>query len=159
MVYCGLHVRSLKDWFSLLAPPKLTRENVTQLTLVLRLAIAFLLIGHGGFFIFNENNQRDYLVQHWAAVGIDLTIPAMLAMGWLQIALGVMIFFKPLRHLLIFIVVWKVFSEALYFISGVPNGYIWEWLERSGDYWAPIALILLIQWKEVHAKEKGNVLS
>ena len=159
VVYCGFHFNSIKDWFSLLEPPKLTQERVTQLILVLRLAIAFLLIGHGSFFIFNENNQRDYLFQHWAAVGVDLTIPAMLAIGWFQVALGIMVFFKPLRHLLIFIVVWKVFSESLYFVSGVPNGYVWEWLERSGDYWAPPALILLMHWKAIHGTEKDNLLS
>ncbi|MBL79466.1 MAG: hypothetical protein CMH70_05495 [Nitrosomonadaceae bacterium] len=153
-VYCGLHFRSIKDWFSLLDPPKLNLKNVDQLILVLRLAIAFLMIGHGGFFILNENNQRDYLIQHWAAVGIDLTIPAMLAIGWFQVALGVVVFFKPARHLLILIAVWKAFSEALYPISGVPNGYVWEWVERSGDYWAPFALILLMHWREIHSAKK-----
>ena len=114
------------------------------------------MIGHGGFFILNENNQRDYLIQHWAAVGIDLTVPAMLAIGWFKVALGVLVFFKPsLPYLLVFIVVWKVFSEALYYISGVPNGYIWEWVERSGDYWAPPVLMLLMQWKETQSKKNA----
>ena len=114
------------------------------------MTIAFLLIGHGSFFIFNENNQREYLLQHWSAVGIDLTVPNMLAIGWLEISLGILVFFKPLRSILIFIIIWKVATEALYCISGFPNGYVWEWVERSGDYWAPIALIILMQQKEVH---------
>ena len=42
--YSGLHFRSFKDWFSLMAPPKLTQKNVGQLIFILRLAIAFLLI-------------------------------------------------------------------------------------------------------------------
>ena len=98
IVYSGLHFHSFKDWFSLVESPKITQKNIAQLMLVLRLAIAFLLIGHGGFFIFNENNQMDYLFQHWAAVGIDLTTVSMLAMGWFEVALGVLVFFKPLRH-------------------------------------------------------------
>jgi hypothetical protein len=146
----GLHLRSFKDWFLLMRPPKLTQKKADQLIFTLRFAIAFLLIGHGSFYIFNENNQRDYLLQHWAAVGVDLTVPIMIAMGWFELALGVIVFFKPLRNILIFIIIWKVSTEALYFISGVPNGYIWEWVERSGNYWAPVALIMLAHWKEAH---------
>lgn len=153
MVFCGLHFRSIKDWFSPIESPKITPENVTQLRLILRLSIAFLLIGHGGFFIFDENNQRGYLTQHWAAVGIGLTPTSMLVMGWFEVALGAMVFLKSSRYLLAFIVVWKVFSESLYFISGVPNGYIWEWVERSGNYWAPLILILLMQWEKTRQRK------
>ena len=159
MIFCGFQFRSFKDWFSPITPPKITPKNVIQLILILQVAISFYLVGHGGYYIFDENNQRDYLSQHWAAVGIGLTPASILIMGWFEVALGVMVFIKPFRNLLVFIIVWKVFSESLYFISGVPNGYIWEWIERSGDYWAPLILILLMQWEKNRNKEISTRLT
>jgi hypothetical protein len=152
VLYSGLHYRSLREWFSFVKPPKLNQKNLDQLKFILRLTIALLLIGHGSFYIFNENNQRDYLLQHWAAIGTNLTVSNMVAIGWFEISLGILAFFIPVRSILIFIIIWKVGTEALYFISGVPNNYIWEWVERSGDYWAPIALIILTNArKKVHS--------
>jgi hypothetical protein len=153
LVYCGLNFRSFKDCFSPIDPPNIKPDNVEKAILILKFAIAFLLIGHGGFFIFDENNQREYLLQHWASVGIVLTPMSILLMGWFEVGLGMLVFFKPSRHLLVLIIVWKVFSESLYFISGVPNGYIWEWLERSGDYWAPPILMILMQCRKKWPKQ------
>ncbi len=118
-------------------------DNVKmRLIWILRLTTALLLIGHGGFGAFM---QKSMLINHFGAVGIPGSgidpVLFITLTGWFEILLGVSVLVKPLRPLLIFIVLWKLGTELLYPVWGAP---IWEFVERFGSYAAPLALFYLI---------------
>jgi hypothetical protein len=111
---------------------------------VLRVTTALLLIGHGGFDFAMHKNWTGYA----AAVGIS---PATLAAhpltplaGWLECALGLLVLAWPTRGVLLFIVAWKLGTEALRPLAGEP---IWEFIERGGSYGAPLALAWIQNWR------------
>jgi len=119
------------------------RAAIERSALVLRLGIASLLIGHGGFAAFEA---KQYLAAHWAAVGIDVGPSALAAIGWAEIAAGVAVLFARSTVLLAAVAAWKVATELLYPIAGRPMD-VFEFIERGGDYFAPLALIALLAAK------------
>jgi hypothetical protein len=134
----------LREWFTPLLPskiPALSRPKAFSLGIILRLIIAGMLIGHGGY---GAIVQKEVLMKHFASIGIDASIvdplAFIIAVGWMEIALGVAILIRPLYSLLVFVLGWKLFTEFLFPLSGTP---IFEWIERGGAYAAPLALLFL----------------
>lgn len=117
---------------------RLTQTAANQLILILKYSTGLLLIGHGGFGAFMH---KEMLLHHFASVGLHLSQQTLVLIGWFEITLGLLVIMKPLRPILIFIVIWKIGTELLYPISGAP---IWEFIERFGSYGAPFALFLLL---------------
>ncbi len=109
----------------------------------LRIGIASLLIGHGGFAAFEV---RSMLLDHWASIGLDLSTTTLRAIGWMEIAAGMAVLGALSVPLLIAVAGWKVATELLYPISGGAMD-TFEWVERGGDYFAPLALIALMSIK------------
>ncbi len=135
----------------LLAPPRASggwfakisvkdTVDLSRVELVLRVSIALLLIGHGGFGLVQVKTQ---LMAHWQAVGIDAGTAWIRAVGAVEIVLGMLVLFARSRSLLMAVLYWKLITEFLYPVSG---GLVdtWEWVERGGDYFAPLALIAVM---------------
>ena len=122
-----------------------------QVTLLLRISAALLLIGHGGFGVFMH---KEMLAKQWATVGVHGlpvgAIPIVPAAGWLDIALGIAVLLRPASWLLVFIAVWKISCELLYPISGAP---VWEFVERGGSYAAPLLLLGLAAMQRSRKRE------
>jgi hypothetical protein len=132
--------RSFADWFSARPAPPLTGARATAVSWILRLTTALVLIGHGGFDVAMHKDWSGYV----AAVGIS---PATVAAhplrpvgGWFEIGLGLLVLAWPARGLLLFVLAWKLGTEALRPLAGEP---IWEFVERGGSYGAPLALAVL----------------
>jgi hypothetical protein len=129
--------RSLPDWFSFRPAPLLTVARATAIGWILRVTTALLLIGHGGFDFAMGKNWTSYA----AAVGISPTAlaahPLSPLPGWFECALGLIVLAWPLRSVLLFVLVWKLATEAFRPLAGEP---IWEFIERGGSYGAPLAL-------------------
>ena len=109
-----------------------------------------MLIGHGGFGAFQG---KQMLVDHWSALGINANVEMIRMIGWGEIAAGFLIFFAPLKPIILAILYWKIFTEMLYPIAG---SFVdtWEWVERGGDYMAPVALIAaLVLLKKTQTEE------
>jgi hypothetical protein len=137
--------RSWREWFEPIVPGEpaiLEAVRRIRVTTILRFAVGFLLIGHGGYGAFMH---KEMLTQMYASAGLGgfpfgaagLTQ----AIGWFELALGVTVIAVPLPGLLLFVAAWKVASEMLYPVTGHP---FWEFIERGGSYWAPIALSFLL---------------
>ena len=98
-------------------------------------------MGHGGY---GAIVQKEVQMKHFASIGIDASIvdplAFIIAVGWMEIALGVAVLIRPLYSLLAFVLAWKLFTEFLFPMSGTP---IFEWIERSGAYAAPLVLIFV----------------
>src|SRR5205085_10557363 len=119
--------------------PALSRELAQRLQWILRLSVAMLLIGHGGIGVFNHPGWASYF--HLFGIG-KATVQAdslITIVGWCEIGLGLAVLVKPFRGLLLTVLMWKVFSELLRPIAGEHIG---QFVERGGDYWGTIALVL-----------------
>lgn len=138
--------RSWREWFEPIGPRdslQVSSERLQRVAAALRWTIGLLLIGHGGFGAFMK---KAMLQGHYAAVGLD-ALPIGLStlgqlFGWMEIVLGVWVVVGrfPLG-LLWFVLAWKVATELLYPMSGTP---FWEFVERAGDYGAPVALYAIL---------------
>jgi hypothetical protein len=140
----------LKDWFKVLPDPVLDQRRVATLALYLRLFIALLLIGHGGYGAFQ---QKEMLVGHFASVHVPPQgwmngAEFIRYFGWAEIFLGVLIFLKPWRWLCLFIVFWKLSTEFLYVVHGPVLWDVFEFIERWGSYGVPLALYFLLSRKQ-----------
>jgi len=123
--------------------PLLTPKKARQLQWILRVSVALLLIGHGGIGVFNHPGWASY----FRLFGVDraaVQAHSLIAIvGWGEIALGFAVLIRPFPALLLFVLGWKVFSELLRPIAGEHVG---QFIERFGDYCAPIALILVLRY-------------
>jgi energy-converting hydrogenase Eha subunit C len=128
-----------REWLARIDPCRVASGSRERVGLILRISLAALLIGHGGFGVFL---QKEMLAKQWATVGVHGlpfgTMSIVPAAGWLDIALGAAVLLHPASWLLVLIAVWKISCELLYPISGAP---IWEFVERGGSYAAPLLLL------------------
>ncbi|HSF16726.1 MAG TPA: hypothetical protein VLK65_14350 [Vicinamibacteria bacterium] len=125
-----------KAWFQRLAPRAIDPRDLAPALWTLRIAIALLLIGHGGFGAFQV---KQTLVGHWSALGIPADEDLIRLIGWAEIIAGFAVMLRQSIPLLMVLFYWKVATELLHPIAGRFVD-IWEWVERGGDFGAPIAL-------------------
>lgn len=132
---------SLRRWFTVATAP----ERVGDRALVwshwaARVGLALLLIGHGGFALF-EN--KSYFYNYFAFFGIDrATVDSANLMVWFgafEIVLGLAVLVRPTKALLLFVLAWKLFTELLRPLTGQE----WfQFVERDADYVLPVALVI-----------------
>ena len=132
-------------WFLRTTLPPLTRERVTILEWILRLATAGAFIGHGAYGAFV---QKPGWYGFLGELGFSrATVDAanlMIWFGGFEIALGVLALLLPIPALLLFMFAWKLGTEWIWYpLHGLPG---WEFVERWSNYTAPLALILVRGW-------------
>lgn len=144
LVLCGWN-GLIKGRFSKIDLQPLKSPKTETLALVLRLTTGFFLIGHGALAALTHKN---ILIRQLESVNlISSAVPhdsLLLLIGWLEIILGVGVLIYPVPWLLLFIMIWKIATESLYPLSGAP---VWEFIERGGNYAAPLALYLVERWR------------
>jgi Histidine phosphatase superfamily (branch 1) len=132
--------RSWREWLAPIRPKPVSAETLRAFGLTLRWTIAMLLIGHAGFGVFQH---KEGLAHLYAQAGLPAVafagIPLPDAIGWFELALAAAILVKPFAPLLFFICIYKIASELLYPATGHRW---WEFIERGGDYTAPVTLYL-----------------
>jgi hypothetical protein len=132
--------RSWREWLRPIHPKPVSAGTLRAFGLALRWTIAILLIGHAGFGAFQH---KEGLAHMYAQAGLPAVVfggfPLPDVIGWAEIALAVAILLKPLAPLLLLVCLYKVASELLYPATGHAW---WDFIERGGDYAAPIALYL-----------------
>ena len=141
----------VKDWFGGYQEPALTADKLGVLHFVGRITIALLLIGHGGFGAFVE---KQMLVNHFASIGLPADIAFIKAVGWFEIALGIIVFIIPILPLIWFVLIWKILTEFLYVTDGGMLN-IFEFIERAGDYGIPVAMIMIIHTQKALLKQQA----
>jgi phosphohistidine phosphatase SixA len=117
---------------------EISDDTGRRLRAALIVATALLLAGHGWLHLL----RKPALVANYASI---MSHPQALWLSpWLggfEILLALVVVLRPSTTLLMFIVAWKVATEALFVSAGAP---IWEWVERGGSYCVPLALAVLI---------------
>lgn len=123
--------------------PSVTIDR-TQLDWLLRLAVAGALVGHGAY---GAVQAKASWYGYFAILGFSesmLEATGLLRIvGGAEIALGVVALVFPLPALLLLVAVWKIFTELLRPAAGEP---LWEFVERSSNMVAPLALLHVRGW-------------
>jgi hypothetical protein len=115
-----------------------------KLHYILRLSIAMCFIGHGAFGIIT----KPIWVNYFAVFGIGnlWAYKLMPLLGVFDISLGLLILIKPYRVIVLWLVIWGLVTAALRPLSGEPFA---ELIERAGNFGAPLALLLLADYKPI----------
>ena len=132
-----------REWFGELVEPRLTLDRLDTIALVLRVSLALLLLGHGGFGVFV---QKPMLLAHWQSIGVDATPDMLVAIGAFELVLAALVLLHPFRGLLWAVLVWKLATEFLYVTAGTPMD-VFEFIERWGDYGIPVALLVIDRFR------------
>jgi hypothetical protein len=129
--------RSPSGLTKLLDGPAPNEQTLSAVRRVLTWTTALLLLGHGAL---GAITGTPTLAGHYAAVGLPTGAAGVI--GWFEIALAVAIAARPTAALLVLVALWKLATESLFVVAGAP---IWEFVERSGSYAAPLALAALMR--------------
>jgi hypothetical protein len=131
-----------RDLVTKVRPPEsLDREQVDALAWVVRISIALLLMGHGGLGIWAHKKEwADFFGFFGISAGTVASAHLSQYVGVFEIVLGLAVLVKPVRGLIVFVLVWKLGTELLRPLVGQP---MFQFIERSGDYVLPVGLLLL----------------
>jgi uncharacterized membrane protein YphA (DoxX/SURF4 family) len=110
----------------------------SQLHFILRISCAMCFIGHGVFGIITKKIWCNYFAVF--GIGEDVAFQLMPLVGLLDIALGIMLIVYPIRAVAGWLIFWGLFTASLRPLSGEPFA---EFMERAGNYGAPLVLLLL----------------
>jgi uncharacterized membrane protein len=104
----------------------------------LRFAAAMCFIGHGAFGIITKAIWCNY----FALFGISklMAYRLMPVLGTVDVLLGILLLIKPVRAIATWLIVWGIITAFCRPLSGEP---VAEFIERAGNYGAPLCLLLL----------------
>lgn len=109
-----------------------------KLYYTLRVASAMCFIGHGSFGIITKAVWSNYFAVF--GIGHDMAYHLMPVLGIVDIIMGLILLFYPIRIIALWLVIWSVVTAALRPLSGESFG---ELIERAGNFGAPLTLLLL----------------
>lgn len=115
---------------------RITQEQ--KIYYALRLAVAMCFIGHGAFGIIT----KPIWVNYFGVFGFssEHSYSLMPVVGIVDILLGVAMLLYPVRAIAAWLVIWGMLTAMLRPLSGEPFP---EFIERAGNFGAPLALLLL----------------
>lgn len=116
--------------------------NTKHVEWILRIAIAGEFIGHG---VFALQAKKDW-VGWFGNFGIsdpNLATQLLFIVGLVDILTAVIILVKPVRGVLLWMVLWGFWTALIRPLVGMP---VWDFVERSANWGAPLALLFLIGW-------------
>ncbi len=110
---------------------------------VLKIGIFGIFLGHGIYAVQVNHAWVPFL----EIVGFsnEYSLQIMPYIGYLDIIVAVSILIKPLRIILIWAIFWAFLTALMRPITG---GSVLDIIERSGNWATPLALFLLLKWKE-----------
>ena len=117
-------------------------KNTKIIEWVLRIAVSGEFIGHG---VFALQGKKDW-VGWFAKFGVadaSLATQLLFIIGVVDIALAILILIRPVRIALLWMVFWGFWTALIRPLVGMP---IWDFVERSANWGAPLALLLLVGW-------------
>lgn len=143
MVGFGHRVR---DWFTRVGPDQVcTRVTAERAVTFVRVFAFMLLAGHGWLNLLH----KPALVDQYASIGITDPAGGATIIGLFEVTAAFAVLVKPIRSVILALLVWKMASELLY-----PKWEIFEWIERGGSYAA-----LLVMWLTLpHNAQRSEVV-
>jgi uncharacterized membrane protein YphA (DoxX/SURF4 family) len=114
----------------------------------LRFASAMCFFGHGAFGFIGKKIWLNYFAVF--GVGSALGNHLMPVVGTVDILMGISLLIYPTRAVLGWLAVWGAVTALCRPLSGEPFA---EFIERAGNYCAPLALLLLCQANLLHVRK------
>jgi hypothetical protein len=124
------------------SPNTLSDKQLSAVYLYLSLFAFLILMGHGWL---NLSGKKSLLDQY-ASLGFHETARLSFTIGVFEMLMAALIFIRPSKSLLMFLVFWKVASELFY-----PHHELLEWVERGGSY--AVLLSLYISFDKMKMRE------
>ncbi len=109
-----------------------------RLHYTLRFAAAMCFIGHGSFGIITKQIWCNYFGV--IGIGHDMAYHLMPLLGTVDILLGISLLIYPTRAIVLWLIIWGAVTALFRPLSGEPFA---EFVERAGNYGAPLALLIL----------------
>jgi hypothetical protein len=125
----------------------MTLQNDRKIYYTLRFAAAMCFIGHGTFGIITKQIWCNY----FAVFGIDhdMAYRLMPWLGSVDILMGISLLVYPTRPVLWWLIIWGTITAFLRPMSGEPFA---EFIERAGNFGAPLTLLILCSKQGTSAK-------
>ncbi len=115
-----------------------TSNNILKIHYTLRIAAAMCFIGHGTFGIITKTIWCNYFALF--GIGKLMAYRLMPVLGSIDIMLGIIFLFKPIRAIASWLIIWGIITALCRPLSGEPFA---EFIERAGNFGAPLCLLLL----------------
>lgn len=112
--------------------------TISRAELVLRVGIFGSFLGHGVFALMVKQSWIPYLTTVGFSEQTALTLLPLI--GILDIIVALFVLFMPLKIVLVWAVFWGFATALIRPLAGDP---IWDFVERSANWAAPLALLLL----------------
>lgn len=118
-------------------------KNLEIIFWVLKIGVFGIFLGHGIYAIQVQQSWVPFL----EIIGFsnEISLKIMPYIGYLDILVAISVLIKPLRFILIWAVFWAFLTALMRPIAG---GSILDFIERSGNWATPLALLLLLKWKK-----------
>lgn len=117
-------------------------ENIKKAEWALRIAVAGEFIGHG---VFALQAKKDW-VGWFGKFGVQdpgLATQILFFVGLLDIAVALIVLFRPIRVALLWATIWGFWTALLRPLVGMP---MWDFVERWANWGAPLALLFIQGW-------------
>ncbi|MDO8510395.1 MAG: hypothetical protein Q7S15_02110 [bacterium] len=114
-------------------------KNLNIAYWVLRVAVAGEFFGHGIFAIQGKEQWITW-IQELTSVTPETAATLLLLTGIIDVLLAALVLVKPFRPLLLWMALWGFWTALVRPIVGEP---IWDFIERSANWGAPLALYYL----------------
>ena len=108
---------------------------------VLRIACGLNFVFHGAWGIVGKADWIPFF--GFANIGVETAWVLQPWVGVMDISLGLFVLFAPTRWVLLWMVVWAIWTASLRPLTGSAW---WYFLERAGNYGPPLALLLYSGW-------------
>lgn len=127
---------SRRGWFARIKPLRVQANAAVpgRVTTCLRITGFLLLTGHGWLNLLG----KAALLKQYTSLGFSDPALTAQVIGMAEIAAACAILVKPVRPLILGVLIWKTASELFY-----PHHALLEWIERGGSYGALLALWVL----------------
>lgn len=114
-------------------------KNIKKIEWILRIALFGEFFGHGIFAIQLKPRFLEMLTAFTGITG-DLANGLMIAIGVMDIVVGILALVYPFRLVLIWAVLWGFMTGLARPIAGDP---VWDFIERWPNWGIPLALLYL----------------
>jgi len=129
------------SWIKFRLSDPLEGAPLNRFCWLLRLSTVLLLAGHGAL---NLLVRKPVFSVQYSMLGLHFPWAEPLV-GGLECVLALAVLIRPAFGLLAFVFAWKLATESLSPMAGSP---IWVFIEHGGSYAAPLALALLLRWRD-----------
>ncbi|WP_426667100.1 hypothetical protein ACPPVU_13830 [Mucilaginibacter sp. McL0603] len=136
LILSGFAGKKIKAWVAGINPDTLINEKtLAAATTCLRIIVFLLLTGHSWLNLV----EKKGLLDQYASIGFSNPAQVAHIAGIFEILAASSVLIRPIRSVLIALLVWKMGTELFY-----PHWEAFEWIERGGSYGTILALWFIL---------------